>query len=353
MNKRLVHISFFVLFIVLLAQVVVHLTGVFQVRGLNGEIVFTTYQPPTPETFWNGSYQSNTEKSIDVQTALLPLAIRTANQLNYSLFGKYTETVIRTSSDHILQQSYIKAHSTEVNLSQSEIKSWVEEVKAVQQWTEKMGGSFLYILAANKTDVAFGNFGHPRRILNVIDSALAANDIPYFNTQDYLLAQPHDRVFTKNGVHWSIYGATLVVDSLINRINHGEFSIYYEIDTVEMSKVARGSDRDGEELMNLLFPFTNETYEYPVFRAGVNGKKPVFFVFGDSFAWNFYDAGLYKFIAAPNSIYRYYNNTSYDVQMKKLGNMNIPSNPDFVWIVATEANLYEAAFGFEHEISSK
>jgi len=353
MNKKLIHISFYALFIVVSAQLIVHVTGVIQVRGLDGEVVFTEYEPPTPETFWNGSYQANTEKSIDVQTALLPLAIRTANQVNYSLFGRHAESVILTPSGHILQQSYIKAHKAEINLSKAELDAWVREVKEVQRWTESLGAEFMYIMAANKADIAFGNSGHPRRILNIIDSALSANDIPFFNTQDFLLAHQHDRVFTKNGVHWSIYGATLVLDSLVNRINNEQFSMYYEIDSVEFSKRARGSDRDGEELMNLLFPFTNETYEYPIFRAGVDRKKPVFFVFGDSFAWNFYDAGLYKHIAAPNSIYRYYNNTPYDVNMNKLDEMRIPKNPDFVWIVATEANLYEAAFGLDKEVSLK
>jgi hypothetical protein len=139
----------------------------------------------------------------------------------------------------------------------------------------------------------------------------------------------------------------------MKRINSEKYSISYSIDSIVLTNKARSSDRDGEELLNLIFPLENEVYEYPVIQAHVKGKKPVFFVLGDSFAWNFYDAKLFSQIAAPNSIYRYYNNTPYDVKMNKLPEMKIPENPDFVWIVATEANLYEGAFGLDKEVSLK
>ena len=351
MNKQLIHICFIAVLIVLSAQLFVHITGLIQVRNLNGEIELTAYRPPTAQSFWSGEFQREAEKSIDVQTALLPLAVRTANQINFSLFGRYTESVIITPSNHILQQSYIKAHKSEINLSKRELDTWISEVKAVQKWTEEQGGQFIYIMAANKSDIAYGSPGHPRRILNVIDSSLTANQIPHFNTQHYLLDHDHDRIFNKNGVHWSVYGATLVIDSLMDRINDSIFSIAYDIDSVVVSEKARSSDRDGEEMLNLLFPLQNETYEYPVIHAEVEGRKPVFLVIGDSFGWNFYDADLFRKIAAAGSVYRYYNNTPYDVNMSKMKEMTIPENLDVVFIIATEANLYEGAFGLDKEVS--
>ncbi len=103
-------------------------------------------------------------------------------------------------------------------------------------------------------------------------------------------------LFSKQGIHWTRYGAILAGDSLISymeritgiQVPHPDWS------QLEYTSKLRGDDDDIARDLNLIFPVATETMAYPIVQdAPATDKKKINAIYiGDSYAHKMIEFGI-------------------------------------------------------------
>ena len=169
-------------------------------------------------------------------------------------------------------------------------------------------------------------------------------------------------LYTRTGIHWSLYGVALAVDSLVGFMESkaGIDMVDFGWERIEVSSEARDTDNDIADGMNLLFPLKSGKLAYPVLKYGEeSGKvKPDVLVVGDSYYWNIMGSGIASRLFGDNNFW-FYNQEAHNPAWpapRSVGELNLVEElekVDFVILLSTEANLYKFPFGFlDNAISS-
>jgi hypothetical protein len=164
-------------------------------------------------------------------------------------------------------------------------------------------------------------------------------------------------LYPKYGIHWSLYGASLVTDSLLRYIGAARGIDIPSVswDRVEMKK-AQKDDYDMGYGLNLLFKLPRDKMGYPVlkFDPDAGKTKPSVMVVADSFYWSLFKLGITR--SFSTSDFWFYNKEIYhtvsgaptrtdQVDLKE----QILSH-DVIILMATEANLPRFGWGFIEEV---
>ena len=164
-------------------------------------------------------------------------------------------------------------------------------------------------------------------------------------------------LFPKQGVHWSYYGAALVVDSMIHylEITHNkkmnEFSY-----SLELTDSVRGTDYDLGDLMNLFIKMKPFKMAYPkfTFSNSTESWKPRILVIGDSFYWTIYNWGILGKLCAKDS-YWYYSTTIYpgEGSVQDLDLQKEVFNYDIILLLQSEPGYCNPGYYFVDNLVSK
>lgn len=119
-------------------------------------------------------------------------------------------------------------------------------------------------------------------------------------------------LFSKQGIHWTTYGAILASDSLVRYI---ESQRHIKLpapawDSVEHTTELRYGDDDLAVDLNLIFPYVHESLAYPILRdcpADSTRKKINMIFLGDSFAQKLMLAGVVKKISGQCEYWGYFS----------------------------------------------
>ena len=161
-------------------------------------------------------------------------------------------------------------------------------------------------------------------------------------------------LFTKCGIHWSTYGATLAGDTLIKlieNIRHIDLPDL-SIQSIELSDSARNNDADLTEALNLIWKLKNDTMAYPILSYNKAGKEKIKALFiGDSFFFNIGHTKIpedafeeYAFWYYNSSIYSNGENNGKNTRDVKL--MDEINKHDVIAIISTEVTLGDFGWGF-------
>ncbi|RZK87310.1 MAG: hypothetical protein EOO62_39445 [Hymenobacter sp.] len=169
-------------------------------------------------------------------------------------------------------------------------------------------------------------------------------------------------LFTRTGTHWSGYAITRVADTLFHRVEgltgHDlpDFGAQGPPTVVTRAADLRYSDKDLEDLLNLVTPIPPYPTAYPnvVFQPGKERLNAL--IIGDSFTQGFYTFYPYfDRLLTPESRFWYYNNTVYwpeqtpPAESRYVKNLNLTEQlrgRKLVLILAMEGNLTDTGFGF-------
>lgn len=262
----------------------------------------------TPDTsftlqgWWDGTYQPAKGKYIDHQTGFRPDLVRLTCQLDFWLFGKYhAGWDIQGVNKCLFQWPYINAYYGLDFMGYQHIHERAINLKAIQDTLNSLGKTFILVYAASKATSYPEYFpsSHKRSkrgptnhdtYRNICDS-LGVNQI---DMDEWFLSMKHtsrEPLFSKQGIHWTQYGAVLANDSLvryIERVRHIKLPtpVWSE---VEHTDKLRDGDDDLLGDLNLIFPYTHETLAYPILYDAPQdstAKKINAILIGDSFAQN-------------------------------------------------------------------
>ena len=162
-------------------------------------------------------------------------------------------------------------------------------------------------------------------------------------------------LFPKTGIHWSLYGTYLAVDSIKKYMEKTANISMPEmhVKNIEITSNLKGTDNDIEESMNLLFKISNKKMAYPKidFISNSKTKKPRVLAVGDSYYWNIhgrnYTSSLYS-----HASFWYYNKMAHCIDYdhpRKVEELNLKEEiekQDFIILISTEPLLKRFAYGF-------
>jgi len=161
-------------------------------------------------------------------------------------------------------------------------------------------------------------------------------------------------LYPKTGIHWSLYGAEIAVDSLARFVGKLRDTVLPKvtIPRVRLNKIPEGSDDDVEKGMNLFFQIPKFIMAYPLVDIDFkNTYTPHALIIGDSYVWNIYGSGRAAQIFNHPHFWYYYKDL-YKVGMEgTLRNENVDlkkeiEEQEVIILFANDARLVDFGEGF-------
>lgn len=336
-------------------------------RTLRGAFIKEEFPELTKGSWFDGTYQDKFNNVLESSIGFHKTLVRINNEIDYRLFRKANaEGVIIGNNRNLYEYDYIRSLAGIDYMGRQYMEHKLSRFKFLQEHLKETKDIDL-ILVLEPGKASFFPEDIPEKYLkNVKDSTnyllikalikerqLNCLDlIQYFNSLKNNSPYP---LFTKNGTHWSVYGAVLASDTLIGYIEDLRDIHMGPLhwDTVEFSRIPRDTDNDVETAMNLLLALPQQTYAYPIIRYDTVNQydKPLVLTVGDSYYWNIFNLRVPKYLFG-NEAFWYFNHEIYPdfyVQAKYVKDVNIRyevEKNEVVMIVLTERNHFNIDWRF-------
>jgi len=360
------YILFAVLMMLLTLPAIQQYTGFVHEKPLKGAITAPTQPTLTVKSWFDASFQESYDDYLEQGIGFRPTLIRINNQIAFTMFDTaLANSVIIGKNNYLFEMNYIKAYEGLDFVGEEQIKGQVAKARFLQDKLEENGKHFLIVFAPGKASfypeyipdkyklskrgpTNYESFVKNCRSQGVHFLDFNAWFVSMKDTSKYPL-------YSKTGIHWSLYGVALAVDSLVKYMEKtsGIDMVDFSWDGVEVSKKPRETDSDISDGMNLLFPIPSGKLAYPAIRYNDSPEKvkPDVLVVGDSYYWNIMGSGIGSRLFDNNSFW-FYNQEAHNPawpnpkQVSSLNMLEELGKQDFVILLSTEANLFKFPFGF-------
>ncbi|MCD4772037.1 MAG: hypothetical protein K8R41_01490 [Bacteroidales bacterium] len=357
---------FIIIILLLILPLFQEQTSYFNIKALKGSFEKDSLPELNLKDYYSGKFQENFNNYLEQNIGFRPFFIRVNNQIDFSANNKAnTNWVVVGKNNYLYEQDYITSYLGKDFLGKEIIDDKIRKIKFLQDTLQKSGTKLLVIFAPGK-----GSF-YPEYIPESFDPSNKTitnyeyykkrsleENINHIDFNDYFIKMKDTSqycLFPKTGIHWSLYGVHLVVDSIKNYMEKSAGIKMPEMHfkNIEISSKFKGTDYDIEESMNLLFRIPNEKMAYPKidYKSSPNTIKPKVLAIGDSYYWNIhgssYASSLFK-----NATFWYYNKMAHSVEYdkpRKVEELNIKEEiekQDFIILMATEPLLKRFVYGF-------
>ena len=286
------------LFLVLLAPLLQQCLQVFDSGQLHGYFSNAPDVQFSLPTWFSGAFQSGKNDFVNDHTGFRTDLIRIIDQLEFSCFRR-TRACVLGKENCLFFSTYINAVYGNDYIGYPAIHTKLVQLKAIQDTLAHLGISFVLVYAPSKAEYfkeyipdGWRNEHSPTNH----DMMLRAGDslgIPQIDFHSWFLSLKHkskEALFTRQGIHWTEYGAYVAGDSLIRYLERTR-SIQMRHPLwrdIEHTRMPRFSDGDIAADENLIFPIANDTFSYPsiYYSDDSTKKKPNAIFIGDSFIMN-------------------------------------------------------------------
>lgn len=338
--------------------------SIVEVAPLSGSIV----EEPRPVlnriSWFNESFQNQTEKYLNQNFGFRNWLVRFSNQLKYSLFKTAQANGVIVGKDNYLYEiGYIDSYYGNDFLGNDTIDEMFRKLKVVVDSLKKYNTDLILVFAPGKAsfypEFIPEKYNTERKITNhqyFIEQA-EKTGIPYIDFSSWFIelkdTSPYP-LYPKTGIHWSYFGVNLAMDSLVTFIEElkGVDLPNMIWDSIVTTEYLYGVDTDIEKGMNLLFPIENHEMSYPKISIDSEDKtKPNTIIVADSYYWQIHNAG-YSASVFNNGSFWFYNNEIYTPGagiVSKTSEIDLRKNlkdSEVIILMATEPTLKAMYWGF-------
>ncbi len=313
--------------------------------------------------WFSGEFQPNFEKGLESNIGLHAAFVRVNNQINYSFFNFATaKNVFVGKEGYLFEEGYINAYLGVYRADSNAVKLKIAKAEFVHRELEKRGKHLLILLAPGKASfypeyIPFKYYPQKKKTshYDLYSKYLKSSELNYIDYNGYFMKlkgkTPYP-LYPKQGTHWSIYGATLAMDSLLKYI---KYNFHYKIPQIKIKEIEqpdgwRDSDYDIGAGMNLMFPMKIDKLAYPKieYKYDTNYYLPSVIAVGDSYYWTFTGLGL-NTNAFKEQQFWYYNKIGYGIGEFKVDRSKTANEivkKDLIIIIQTEAYYHDLGMGF-------
>ncbi len=365
-RKQVLFISFFVILLFPFLNGKLHLIKSGQLQGYftNADDVDFSW-----DKWFDATFAKNKSDYINDHFGFREDFVRLSGQIDFTLFTKvdYGSAVI--SKDHNLYyDNYIDDYIGKDFMGYDTIAHIMKRVKAIQDTLSHLGKSLIVVYVPSKAfynaesmpeikKCYLGGKSNYSLFLKLSDS-LHINNIDLNSWFISLKGKTQDSLFTKQGIHWTWYGAFLGGDSIAKYIEKlKNISLPHPTFTkIEHTTKAKGTDNDMATILNLALPVANETFSYPEATydtSKVKQKLNIIFI-GDSFVWttleNGFMSNVYKewqfWFYNKEVFYNKNNPHARDAKMENYDWKKAIEKTDCIVLMNTTASLKSIGSGF-------
>lgn len=343
-----------------------HWLNFADVRPLVGDIQKVETPKLTKDSWFDASFQANTDEFLKQNYGFQPLFIRTNNQMLFSLFREIkANNVILGKEDYLYEGNYIKAYFGEDYIGQDSISRITGNLLRLRDSLRVSGSDLLIILAPGKGSyfpeyfpASYNSSQRGTTNHTVLSKQLQEKEIHTLDFKRWfetLKGKSKYPLYGKGGIHWSKYGEYLAADSLLKYIRTNQLASVGSIDFRGVHKQTQNKDGDYDigEGMNLLFELDTYPMGYPDYNfvppASGNVDRTV--VISDSYYWQLFNKGMsdkcfgggqfwyYNEAVFPDSYEKSLFTADFEDYLKELRKNKL------VILISTDANLFKFPFG--------
>lgn len=374
MKKLSTYTVLFVLIMVTLClPLAQHVTGLFKMKPLEG---FTAPVEPVRlnvKTLRNGSYQDYAQRYLQQNFGFRNFYIRSYNQLMYSCFRQTTnQNVIVGENGEFYLKQYTDVYTGKklqetygtVDSARAAMRHNVEETCRIIDSLRRFGTDVIVVLAPSKPLIypeylpkeirqAHCPFSIQEEYAELYAQAGIEhiNFLPIFRRLKQESSYP---VYTRFGTHWAYATMPFVADTILQKIAAVK---HYPMPHVvygdsNFSYRYKGSDRELEGQLNLLFPLRHGKIPMPSYSLQDDRifRKPNLLVVGDSYFTQLRNTGFMEAFSQVD--YWKYNEEAFSSiparngKVTLLNRYEIITQADVILFVFTDMHAYDYLFGF-------
>ncbi|PCJ81196.1 MAG: hypothetical protein COA49_05665 [Bacteroidetes bacterium] len=353
---------------------VVDVLGLKEPHPLHGESTRIEAPEFLFETVWSGEFQDGIDEYFRTNFLLRGVAIRTRNQIDYSLFKlRHARSIVAGLDGYLFEENYILAA---LGLDSLPVDSIVSRTDRICELSKNTGVPVLVVFAPGKgsyfreflpTEYTDREGQKKDRLYNAWSDEIETRKqlITLLDLHKYF--EKKIEVFPKNGIHWSQWAQVEAVNLMIEKLNEllpdSLFAAHLVIDDSYRSSEMQGTDEDIEQGLNLWQNLEDleATYYRTHWDLLPTSSRPKVLVMGDSYAWGpvnlgllkhgfrdsefwFYNSGVHGPLiedkgASPMTVHGYTNRQEFE---------QIISEFDALILLSTDANLPRFPFKFAH-----
>jgi SGNH hydrolase-like domain, acetyltransferase AlgX len=320
----------------------------------------------TLERWWTDSFQHQKERYINDAVGFREDLIRITNQIDYSLFDKcHADWTIKGKDGYLYQFPYVNAYFGTDFMGYEQILLRSRKMKAIQDTLTKLGKTFVLVYAPSKASFFPEHFPDNRVMPSIGPTnyevyrrdcdSLGVHQVDMDAWFRSLKGKSAEPLFSKQGIHWTEYGACLGGDSLVKYIERVRniHVAHPKWDKMERTSNIRCGDDDIAAELNLIFPVAKETLSYPIIEdVKDTGKDKINAIYiGDSYAHKMIEFGILYKMNGQCEFWRYFDemhdiNGHYFTYIKDYDWKKAIDRCNTVVIVYTLFNFWNLGNGF-------
>jgi hypothetical protein len=274
--------------------------------GLGGVEVQMPKPQLTATNWFNGTFQRQFEDRLIRRIGFRGLLVRIDNQINYSLFrrpssGRGTRVVM--GKDHWLyEQTYIDRYNSSKLAAEEDNRDRMQKLARLQALLRQRGKGLLVVVTPSKAEI-YPEFMPPENVVpgrhlrfsdyEKMAPLLDEYQIPWLDVPRFFREQKKQSdtpLFSKGGVHWNYYSASLVVTQIVDALERQTGSHYAQMvcEGVRVDNRAFGTDNDLGDLLNILtWTWDQGPQVHPILKPVPDAAalKPRLLFVGDSFVF--------------------------------------------------------------------
>ncbi len=327
----------------------------------------------TAKSWMDGDYQPSKELWLKENNAYYTGYIRIKNQIDFS-YHKIANVrgVIVGKEDFLFEEGYMKGYYGDDFIGEKANATRVEKLRKIEDTLQSMGIELISVLAPGKASFYDEYFpdeykDKEQKTTNyeVLLREMRKNNVQYLDFKSWFLAEKETAkypLFPKTGIHWSVYGELMALDSILKYMGSLPHLHVPEmvLKDVHISTKMQKTDQDIEDGMNLLTNIPDLEMAYPTydlkFKEGEKTSKTL--VVADSYYFGIYMSEYSEQVFGNGEFWYYFkqihpipegpNKMVEDIDMIKA-----LEGYDAVILLSTDANMHSFGFGFIEEVYSQ
>jgi SGNH hydrolase-like domain, acetyltransferase AlgX len=254
----------------------------------------------TVNGWFEGTYQTKVNNYYNDHIGFRPDLLRLNSQIDFTLFRKLAYGGTTLGSDgYLFYDNYIQAYKGWDYVGYDSLHTRMAKLKRIQDTLAHLGKSLIMVYAPCKawycserlpySLAPYGKHNNYKTDFRIGDS-LGINQVDFNSWFLAMKDTTREILYSRQGIHWTNYGAILAGDSLAKYIEHLR---HIKMAHPKWTKVVRTTepsipDNDMAGILNLIFKIKSDTFCYPeLFYAPDSGiTKPKCVYIGDSYVIN-------------------------------------------------------------------
>jgi len=325
--KKFLHMSA-VLFVCALSlplfQMVTHFPPDYPLTGVETS---ATRPAASLSAWWDGTLQTEFDSWLNQRIGLRGLLVRTANQINYTLFRELPQRkgtqVLLGQNGFLYEKVYVDAYNQEGERPDDELRHVSMSTRRLQDRLAKDGIAFLLVIAPSKAEI-YPEFlpdsadveGRPDRQTHYerMIGILKEDGVNLVDAHDLFLQWKEEPgtplLYTKGGTHWNQYGAARIISRMTEKLKDltGKDIPVMQVVGAVTNRTIVDSDNDLAELVNLWSgrPLAGPQI-HPVMETTPGTHLPDLLFVGDSFVFTLTNQMDGEDLYRKRDTYYYYN----------------------------------------------